>query len=701
MRFLNRITGKTIDKLPENIILGEWLIINQLDNLKVNNVDIPINCSLYLWADSSNHIYCQGLDKILIPKWQIPSEILRESISYFFYQFNHLNFNEDNWQSWLNLSPLVPEINDKIHLQSLEIELQKHWGHLETVCRRPRTYLKIVDEKLPISRAQKMAGRALEDLASHSQDWYSRNFNSVKPNKLLCIVREDLLNIYENQVTARLIDNLLEYIYRRVAELKLIKYELDETVDFSDKLQKIYWKNRQRITSLWGEQFDAEIGLLEIEETLEELDDKKRKLLGLISTNLYQEIPRQTYVSMTLKRTNIFINDQHYKYVDLLWRNWSQWKTGQIKNPQQLWQEYQHFFQGFNAFCLLLICKTLSGSNDSNHQSLSFQPVFDIHSDQNNLHLSFQGLLGNIDLSLSENNIFNLHSELTNQDLSIIPLAVNLTQAKNEVKINKILDKLISNLDKNTHNIILYLGTKEEEKLLSKDLQKRLNNISFQNQNFIGIFSVSPFEIISLERVAYGVQFWLYGNLYLSYPPILKLPFNIPDNLFKYFTDYVETNNNQDLKVLALINTDKINSFNQELNKQINSVESRGKQGKAELELLRNIQEYSIYDEIVKRIKPFTICPVCNHQEDLNSLKRLNNHSFECSCSQCQSRWGIKHCGNCDHNYPFIELQGMENQEINFSHGNFDQVFGRNILTIPHRKDDGNISFVCCFCCAN
>lgn len=138
-----------------------------------------------------------------------------------------------------------------------------------------------------------------------------------------------------------------------------------------------------------------------------------------------------------------------------------------------------------------------------------------------------------------KNRTFYLSSDLINQDLCLIPLGINLTGINDEKEINNILDKLFAQVDNSCHNIILYLGTKEEQNLLSKNLQNRLNNILIQNNNLTGIFPVNPFEILSLERVAYTIKWWLYGNLYLSYPPILNLPLQIPDNLLTYFHGYL------------------------------------------------------------------------------------------------------------------------------------------------------------------
>lgn len=152
------------------------------------------------------------------------------------------------------------------------------------------------------------------------------------------------------------------------------------------------------------------------------------------------------------------------------------------------------------------------------------------------------------------------------------------------------------------------------------------------------------------------------------------------------------------MNITAFISNENINDFNRELTKEIKRVESMGRQGRSQLAELRNIQNHDLPNQINQLIQPFTICPVCNHQEDLKNIEKLNNHSFQCHCSQCGSSWGTKHCGNCDKNYPFIAVQGIENKELNYNPLNLDRVFGRDILAIPTRKDDHNIGFICCFC---
>ena len=93
----------------------------------------------------------------------------------------------------------------------------------------------------------------------------------------------------------------------------------------------------------------------------------------MLDTELYRAIPKQATVGNTLKRTNILINDQHYRYVDRLWQAWISWKRGHAQTPQQIFETYKQGFKGFEAFCLLLVSRALTGNGTTNDRGLEFE----------------------------------------------------------------------------------------------------------------------------------------------------------------------------------------------------------------------------------------------------------------------------------------------------------------------------------------
>ena len=76
-----------------------------------------------------------------------------------------------------------------------------------------------------------------------------------------------------------------------------------------------------RIFELWGESIES--GTVEIAKaTLVRLKTMYYKLGGLIDSQLYKRIPTTANVEPSLMDTNILVNDQHYRQVSKLWREW-------------------------------------------------------------------------------------------------------------------------------------------------------------------------------------------------------------------------------------------------------------------------------------------------------------------------------------------------------------------------------------------
>jgi hypothetical protein len=112
---------------------------------------------------------------------------------------------------------------------------------------------------------------------------------------------------------------------------------------------------------------------------------------------------------------------------------------------------------------------------------------------------------------------------------------------------------------------------------------------------------------------------------------------------------------------------------------------------------LNTIKEQNIPEKINQLIKPFLICPTCQNIDNEANFILLEHQLFQCTCNNCQTTWGLKRCGDCQKNYPFISIQGIENYLHNEKRLNLDKVFGREILAIPEQKEN-NITFSCSFC---
>ncbi len=529
MQFFNRLTGSITDELPDQVILGQWQVLTDSQRVLINTVELNLNSREYIFPDSGHRLSLRSFDRTLrcekqFPLWQLPSNILSESLRFFERELQKLVSNSATWIDWVKIPPLVPEIEQKINIQPLEVITKQNLGHIEEVCHRPRTYLKLETERLPVSRAQRISPHAASILAAHTEDWQRRTFRSVVPKRVLCMVREELWDIYENKVTVRLIDNLLEYIRQHLQQVQTLKRQLEETEYLSGTTGDIHWRNQQRIYTLWGNHFDAATAVTTAEVTLRELQQLQYKLRSLIDTDLYKAIGLRAAVGTTLKRTNILVNDQHYRYVDLLWREWSRCQSGQAKNSRQVFEDNQELFRGFESFCLLLIGLALTGSGNDDDKGLGFQAIANLIPTRGSHPIQFHGALGEVCLTWQEDGSFLLQSDVT-KNLRFIPIIAPLTATHDSEIIASILETFSDSLIPDTENqtVILYPGTEEERQKLPLFLQRKINTLGndhLPEDLAMAILPVSPVDIISVERVARAIQWWLNGQRYQSYPPI-------------------------------------------------------------------------------------------------------------------------------------------------------------------------------------
>lgn len=222
-------------------------------------------------------------------------------------------------------------------MQPLELLIREHFGHLETVCRKPRTHLHVEVQRVPVSKARRIPPAAASYLAAHTEDWDRPLLRGILPKRILAEVRQDQVDIYENRVVARLLDNLSAYLSRRINVIRRLLKVFREKEDYSTSIAGTYQRGC-RMSKLWGESIDANEGRKKAEATLRDPEWLKYKVMGLLGSPLYEEVPRRAFVPTTLKSTNILTNDQHYQRVADLWREWARTGAGRTQSPA----EFQH-----------------------------------------------------------------------------------------------------------------------------------------------------------------------------------------------------------------------------------------------------------------------------------------------------------------------------------------------------------------------
>lgn len=689
----------------QHFLLGQWQVVADDETVKINDVYLENNSRNFLVPDSTKR-WTIWNNKIplsnTIPTWQIPVDIAADSLAFFAKQHTKMLSQDSKWQDWANFSPLIPEIDSAIQVQALEKDIASSIPHLEEVCYRPRSYLKMETEKLPVAKVQRIDKNAISYLTSHTEDWECKTFRGIRPKNVLSLVREELLDIYENRVTVRLIDHVLFYLTQRIRDVEKLKNELYDVLNFTDLSQSIYWRNRDRIYYLWGENFEASQQLKVAESTSAFLRKIKQRFLALIDTDLYKAIPRNAQVEATLRNTNILVGDRHYREVAKLWRQLSKWRSRRTKTAQQLFDFYQQIIAGFDAFCCLLCSKVLTindhdygcgFSSDSTlpQQGLSYSLVNDSYGQNKTLNFKW-----------SEDGSIEIQSDELGS-LHFIPLVAQLLESADETVIDEILDCLRQKVNTNSQNkkkIILYFGTAQDLSRLSSRLGKYLNTIGNEliNDNHkLPLLPVSPFDILSIERVARAIQWWMLSQNYMKYP--IKIKLNFPDELLTQNQTWIcKTDQRGEFKLLRPLLENEKATFLRDLRRMTRQAETSGYHKRA----ADLSQLLSLPDDVLQIYKYLITCPTCNEQLKTSEIQfnftTLKNNCFTSNCQNCDSEWGLQICGNCSEKYPYIQVSYSEPILNGVSVGWIDSVFGRNILAIPRLKDSRVNGYICPWC---
>lgn len=211
MVFYNRLTQTESEDADKRLtILGQWRFSENLPGGNFLN-SVPVSAHEFLvpeisggWAFlSSEGSRLEGI----YPKLQLPDELESESIRTLGGHLKQLTTEEGSWCDWLDIVPLVPGMSESVEILPLEQKIRESFGHLGSVCTKPRAHLHVEVERINIAKARRVPASAPAYLAAHTEDWDRPLLKGVLPKRVLAEVRHDQVDIYENRVAARLVDN--------------------------------------------------------------------------------------------------------------------------------------------------------------------------------------------------------------------------------------------------------------------------------------------------------------------------------------------------------------------------------------------------------------------------------------------------------------------------------------------------------------
>lgn len=484
------------------------------------------------------------------------------------------------------------------------------------------------------------------------------------------------------------------------------------------------------MSQLWGESIDANEGRRKAEVALKELEALKYRLMGLLGSPLYDEVPRRAHVATTLKTTNVLANDQHYRRVAELWLEWARTGAGRTQSPAEVHAEAQRLSKGLDAFAMLLAVRALDTLGYEPSDAALAEPI----ARGKALRVHGHGL----ELTLSWRSDGTIGVGIGERELEIVALTANLS-AGGDDRVRESLRRIRAALDERDNRglLVLFLASDERQASTEAELLASLHTVGNDPRHALaggGCLPVSPWELGSTERVARALRWFLSSACFLDYPLRVVVPEGAKDliDLREHARWIVSADGGATLELRtpphdyewealdvesiarsAEANLQVARADHTRLTEELRDVTRRmGGTGllnrqkheaavkvqrceqvaKASRELARRLHE------VRPRASAMLDCPTCGQAADpAQDFEPRDRGSFQCACRGCGTVWGARLCG-AGHRYATMLPSGDFVDASESGPGWEDRVYGCDILALPAKKTDGAWGFLCPEC---
>lgn len=719
MKLRDRVSGRVVDHLPTAILFGQWVVegVDCGDSPRLNGFPIESDDAVVPDPAGQWGIALAGDTPSTSGRFHpgaLPDEQDIEAVLLLGGVLRDPAVARGGWLEWRQRSPLAPGLKEAVASRPLEDEIENELHHLEEVCRRPRTHIRLETERVLVSRARRIDPHAPTWLAAHAEDWEYRKIAGVQPHRILAQVREEDWNLYENRLAARLVDHLVAWLRRRINEVRRVLEDIFARLA-GHQLSTAGSRHRlTRISKLWGEEWVADHGREVAERTLKRLDRLLFRLLRLMDSPLYRQVPRGAQVPRVIQMTNLLSNDDNYRGVARLWRHWSLLAAPPALSPRQLYHRYQELRRGFDAWCMLLLVRACG--------QLGLEPVDDCEAPL---------APGSAAITLSSGHRVEWHHDgtfaITDDDATCVRFVpvVHVLEAAESTPAAKSPAALLAEAAASNQywTVVLHpaLPGAPRHPHLAGVGDPPLPGTS----GAIDFVRVSPFSLDSVERVARVVRWATLAPRMLAYPPtIASLPTEVADLARPWLQKrdqsrwaLVRPARSQERAELdsrltdARAQRDRLAAQRREVEHALRAARGDDRRRMADLkrrkrELLRPLQEA---EDLVARLegvardleasKPIfdelATCPVCRASGE---FVPRDNDCFAACCSRrdsCGSTWELRFDPAVRTRTPVLLPGGMrpEAWPRQAPPQWVDDLLGCDVLAIPDVEEDGDVVF--------
>jgi hypothetical protein len=594
------------------------------------------------------------------------------------------------WSRLTSESPLVQPTAEHLNRTPIDHAWDVHGPHLLEVFRRPHTVLDTLVEPTRASRAKRIAPGAIEHLAEHAEDWQKRTTSGVIPLRILAQRIDEQLDVYENRVAVGVADELLTYLRRRLAQLRLIINHLQTINNFSEHLSDQHHRRAERLGESWGDVFTTGDQLDRGGRLRNEMRERRRLVGGLQDTAMYRAVPRRARVRGPLRQTNVLTNHQHYRRVAAL-AHVLERERAKVGSREAQYIAWQTLMRAFDAFCLQLV------GSAARRMGFEAEVGASISVDKPG-HIALAGPLGRVDLRWDPWRGATLAVD-GGSSVRFVPLAVALAgggEGAGQVgehelaeEIRELTERLPGADRAERFTVLLHPGLAEDRITFPPGLRRALNadeaGLSGKQDPLPALVPVNPLDLLSLERVERVVRRVVLVDLFERYPAQAACRRNVHDRATRLVAwlqpagsmDYMNVTEPPDRRRL-----DDLDRAIKAAKAGLDGSVSRG------LDAFREAvaETHPLFERLCH-------CPVC---DATGIFSPRGSGCFFVHCRVCDARWGLDRCGSCQARVPFLDAKASADDATDPDR--LDRYYGRDVLAVPSADPDREGGFVCPRC---
>ena len=476
--------------------------------------------------------------------------------------------------------------------------------HMKEAVARPILDLKEEEIKLPTSRVKKFASKALEFLASHSEDWRNRTFVGVHPQRLQALVRDDKWDTYENRLLYTLSKILNTLINQRLRELKSVNDAYGEIQKYYEVTERSnYQAVLKETNALLAENYSSEAvedNRRLLKSTIDFLKRLQLSMGSFWNSALFNHLKKIPNVEVDINRfilTNVLMNNQHYLFLPKIQQQVLKFRSKELSRQEKL--KAQIKLQSNE----ILVLKRYFQDFITNYQSYA-----------KILNLQLQETIIGLDIK-----------SVNNKCLRFV-CATSKPSNNYEEKIKE------QQSDINTISILIY---PQEKPYLNEDLDSfstllnLFGDLSPKWGKYLSI-GISPQSFFSKQIIQRILFIWIWSIL------MAKYPYKISNS--KFINVLLPKDIYTDGCIFKQYNIDQFKA-------KVNSKEHEDRIKKNELQTYhkRRDDEAQILEKANALITIIQKCPCCGSTGVLQESPTAQNFMFNCSNSNCNCRWSRNH----------------------------------------------------------